>query len=102
VTPAEELRAAADRLDALDKAATPGPWDRWTPPKPRNRAPVVGTGIFYGLRADPDADLVAALRPVVGPLAAWLRGEATDAESYRTEVLSAPLAVARAVNGGAA
>lgn len=29
MSPAEELRAAADRLEALAKGATPGPWQWW-------------------------------------------------------------------------
>ncbi len=109
-TPVETLRAAADRLEALDKAATPGPWtvvedyddlvlatdDALDPD---------GDGLCGSYRCtdrvaehdftiyDEDSKeerqvratfgLIAALRPAAGPLAASLRESAEELVTYR-------------------
>ena len=63
MTPAEELTLAAERLEALDAAATPGPWDIETVANP-----LPGVGM-----EEADAAFIAAMRGVAKPLAAWLR-----------------------------
>ena len=110
-TPVETLRAAAARLEALDKAATPGPWrDGDTgSDTPHIIAGVVGGGVSIAFCPDcnvngalerPDAALILALRPVAEPLAAWLRLTATWAPaSPGSDDLERSLAVARAILG---
>lgn len=105
---ADELRAAADRLEALAKDATPGPWctvhggcvwsgDRNSPHD--DSAPIVTDS------ASPDDHAyIAAMHPGVGlALAAWLRGM-TDHAAWGSGCNFCgvrALAVARAINGGA-
>jgi hypothetical protein len=101
-TPAAELSAAADLLDALAAAAMPGPW-RYNPrkqwhvpedlPRRRNGEEFVGAGPLdatvcvaaTGPADEPqsmaDARYIAAMNPTVGrAIAAWLRDTAGIAE----------------------
>jgi hypothetical protein len=119
MTAADELRAAADRLDTLTGATTEGPWTHaqvkvtrdWNRTaavhqvQPNNLA-IVGAG--------GDAEYIAAMGPVVGKaIAVLLReyselAEEHDIESkeegayFSTEEMYAEeLAVARAINASA-
>lgn len=116
-TPADELRAAAEKLRALATAATPGPWrDHDTHLGQYGYAATVlsGEGNDTDLRAWlpsmsqtpwdetrnawPDAAYIAAMHPGVGALvAAWLDSAAEDAEQIGADHRA--LAVARAING---
>lgn len=104
--PSTRLRAAAERLAALDKAATPGAW--WvderhgrdhsdegycyvglrvggSESRPREIAYLLDDG--YGSdepHPREDADLIAALRPVVAPLATLL---SAAADRWEADVL---------------
>lgn len=119
MSPAEELRAAADRLEALAKDATPGPW----------RSAEQTHGEWFGIQSEhfalgtafeqADATHIAAMHPGVGlALSAWLRQAAIDEWAHGRpdccedgcdecdDDLLAPhlrraLAVARAINGSA-
>lgn len=107
VTAADELRAAADRIDALAAAATPGPWS-----KHRSNSPAVSAlaadqadrrylddrdelvtvarvqtwepgGRFVRKRSGADLAWIAALSPAVAPaLSALLRAAADASSSY--------------------
>ena len=107
-TPADELRAAAEKLRALADAATPGPWEQtgigdygWTVTTPGTH--VAETDDSDRGRAD--ADWIAAMHPGVGlALADWLDLAATEydpaADVQETDRShDAALAVARAVLG---
>lgn len=93
MAPSEELTLAADRLEALDAAATPGPvWEVddgevWRP------TPIQSAALFV---AHPpkvaDAAFIAAMRGVVKPLAAWLRWAAMETQrSHRSPQLIEPI-----------
>lgn len=92
---AELLRRAADRLDGLDKAATPEPWaavgsyvagwaDGCTCGSPGfPDAHERGCGMEQIAEASTeDASLIAVLRPVAAPLATLLRRTVQLAEVY--------------------
>lgn len=108
-TPADELRAAADKLRALASTATDGPWHQkgigdegWT---------VTSANRFIAETEDSekgraDADWIATMHPGVGnALADWLDlfantefdPEATIQVTDRSHECA--LAVARAING---
>lgn len=107
---ADLLRRAADRLDALDKGATPSPWFNHLDDVQDNRM-VLGYGQGRFLVAewleDADADLIATMRGTLKPLAAWLRREADAVviceQTYPPATVHAEaehaFAVARAVLG---
>ncbi|TXS50151.1 hypothetical protein [Streptomyces sp. t39] len=112
MTPAEEIQAAADKLNGLLAATTDTPWSRWTD--------LDGKPGWHGMlllgntdREDPnpvaqmytgeDADYVAAMDPLVGlALACWLEFEAGLLERAPQVQLQPridhALAVARAIN----
>lgn len=99
---AQELRAAADRLDALAEAATRGPgvWravgaeDEWVI---ENELLAIADVFDTG-----DAAYIAAMSPTVGKaLAAWLSDVAGFARIASNGEVDAALAVARAINAGA-
>lgn len=80
ITPSQELTLAAERLEALDAAAFEGSWD-W-----EDYPPLTGTWQVYAKRGfigdtvaveitKANAALIAAMRGVAKPLAAWLRSE---------------------------
>jgi hypothetical protein len=109
--PADELRAAAEKLRKLIAAATPGPWTAMPD------VLVGGWAVAHDPKSDegpypadfihePDARYIAAMHPGVGlPLADWLDTEAAtwagdevhNQCSSKTCTLDAALAVARAV-----
>lgn len=100
---ADLLRQAADRLDALADAATPGPWDNALGPvagwPEANRAQLVARP-FNGA----DAVYIAAMSPTVGKtLAEWLGATADEWDAngrYHLPSNRAALAIARAILGG--
>lgn len=112
-TPAEELRAAAERLDSLTAAA---PGGDWRPGGVGNFGWTVHCGPDQGVETDDDGAeglalgaYIAAMGPVVGrALAAWLRDTAErvdavarkrpDAADPTAPWIAHPLAVARAIN----
>lgn len=114
MTPAEELRAAADRLEALAKAATPGHWAAGRSDDPNDVPLVASDGHAWeylccspddGVRGGhtlPDAELVVAMRATVEPLVVLLRAVAdnVDFDSIVRHEQEA-LAIARATPGGA-
>ncbi|HEY9367020.1 hypothetical protein [Streptomyces sp.] len=85
MTPAEELTAAADRLNELVAKATPGRWKLWGmevladidgTSNVDTALPVARTSHEAGLRTF-NATYIAAMNPLVGKaLAEWLRVEA--------------------------
>lgn len=115
MTPADELRAAADRLDTLDKAATLGPWtvlDRTRPTRSgrgfdrvrEDRAirtvddPFEFVARMYAGRSA-DADLIVTLRQVAAPLAEAMRvlADLIGPHAPTSPVDRAILTIARAV-----
>lgn len=113
MTPAEELRAAADRLDKLAGGATQGPWrtDEIGNPfcsaivvagRPSKRARVELAETLH----DADAAYIAAMNPLVGKaLVKAFRDEAEESARYARAALRddghpALLALARLINGG--
>jgi hypothetical protein len=128
-TPAEELRAGADRLRKLAAEATPAPWTwkRWhsddcradcddpscfllivgSPHGPVGDADV-DRDVFaversVHERGESDADYIAAMDPSVGVLLAdWLDTAAVNAAAltWPNDFIERALAVARAVNWG--
>jgi hypothetical protein len=105
MTPADELRAAAEKLRTLAAAATPGPWHVHLP----NGYP---QGIYSEESDDdlfaevldeidqpkPNAPYIAAMHPGVGtPLADWLDSAAVDAEQIGCDYRATN--VARAILG---
>jgi hypothetical protein len=114
------LRMAADRLEALYKEATPGPWvsllaghsfvvahpvDECTcrmrgRPGDGHAEHCGHDGIFWQGRHG-DAGLVVALRQVAVPLAEWLRAEERMADQSDNDPYGESVDVARAVLGEA-
>lgn len=102
-TPADELRAAADKIRVLATTATDGPWRQsgigdqgWTVDTPH--AFVAETEDSEKGRAD--ADWIAGMHPGVGgTLADWLDETARNAEPFGV-INARALAVARAILGG--
>lgn len=118
-TPAEELRAAAERLREVAKVATPGPWEGEGGDD--ERPPSVWTAYEGSYVADniphpEDAEWIATLSPAIAePLALWLdthvqwaqdvqvvffepdTGEVIDIDAARWPGLAAALAFARAI-----
>ena len=90
---ADELRAAATKLRGLAEAATDPPWsytDEDDEPIAENVLPA-------------DARYIDAMHPGVAlALADWLDDEAVGAQTETGEPTAHSLAVARAINGGAA
>ena len=114
MTPADELRAAAEKLRSLTADATEGPWHsedlntRWGDDHDHH---IVGGGKILATFSNDhngplNADYAAAMHPGVGAaLADWLDLAATeydpDADVQETDRShDAALAVARAINGG--
>jgi len=115
-TPADELRAAAEKLRALAAAATPLPWRKHDAAYPHLviQAPVdVPASECTGMistnltpNEDGDAAYIAAMHPGVGAaLADWLDRMADATEAVNDWTLGAvatlnleALAVARAIN----
>lgn len=130
MTPAEELLAAAERLEALHAQATEGPWtvtedyedlviaaqDALDPDGDglagtyRSTHRIAGHDLLYDEGGAEDQEvrasfaLMAVMRSVAGPLAAFLRsmGEylRENAEDDTLAQDDALLAIARAVNAG--
>ncbi len=106
-TPADELRAAAEKLRKLAQAATPGPWEY--DPEPYG----YGDDIYYDVDGDnggwaahaesqPTAAYIAAMHPGVGlALAEWLEAEAAQAEFADGWESPHSTTLARLINGGA-
>jgi hypothetical protein len=112
LTPAAELRAAAERLRQAATTATPGPWhvtvcgpnddDAYVVSPSR---PVVIAEEPAGAGGQQDAAFIAAMHPGVGlALADWLDAVSSDIGDHseclgkaRCELASA-LAVARSIN----
>ena len=92
--PAELLRTAADRLEALAARSSPGDWriGGLLASRPEVIAHVPGGGTEHVAEARAgSAAWIAALSPALaGPLAAWLRAAAAA-----DPVEDAPLALAR-------
>ena len=92
--PAELLRTAADRLEALAARSTPGDWriGGLLASRPEVIAHLPGGGTEHVAEARAgSAAWIAALSPVLaGPLTAWLR-----VASAAEPVEDAPLALAR-------
>lgn len=116
MTPAEEMRQAADRLDSLTENASQAPWRAF----PAGRSSMANVrvqgeygpmqGIVYRIERDADAQYIAAMHPGVGALlvkllraTAELLDEYSDPASRSTaELLYAEdLAVARELNASA-
>jgi hypothetical protein len=80
-----QLRAAADRLDALASRTTPGAWRTagLLASRPEIIASVPGGGTEHVAEARArSADWIVALSPALGaPLAAWLRAAADDPDA---------------------
>jgi hypothetical protein len=110
VTPAEELTLAAERLEALGAAATPGPWslERRLGQVPsaivhapagavRHESEFIVTENMLGR----DAAFIAAMRGVAKPLAVWLRFTVEDSADHARNVEALTLAreVIRATGG---
>lgn len=120
MTPAEELAAAADKLDARLKHTTPGPWEVYGDAD-RLFTIVGGEGREYGVVEDyelnpDDAHYLAAMNPLVGEALAvvlrrlseacerdatptrdlWTRPQRVD---DRIPGLTAALDLARLING---
>ncbi|MFJ3834477.1 hypothetical protein ACIPY6_03050 [Streptomyces sp. NPDC090054] len=103
MTPADELRAAAEKLRTLAAEASPAPWtaNRWGNVETAGYEEVAEV---WPLRAKPhaNADHIAAMHPGVGTaLADWLDATAsyyTPGPAHPTHVVHA-LAVARAILG---
>jgi hypothetical protein len=71
------LREAADRLDALADAATPGEWGVVGPDRNLLNPEPHSSVAHIGCQSSSDAVYIAAMSPTVGKaLAAWLRAEA--------------------------
>ncbi len=118
---ADLLRRAADRIEALAKGASPAPWvwtwredwgcGEWHTVTSSATDFDVAAGGYEGggVEREEDAKWIAILGPqIAGPLAAWLRGEATQhmAETFQphgatVEYAGPALAVARAILEGA-
>src|SRR5207237_1437662 len=106
VTPAEELRAAAERLGALAEGEVEG-WECWVSAD-RRWAFVGFRGFEDGVQArcadDDTAEYIAAMHPGVGrALAEWLKDAAVEIDGYDGPhpefVYINALAIARAING---
>jgi hypothetical protein len=102
------LREAADRLDALADAATPGEWGVVGPDRNLLNPEPHSSVAHIGCQSSSDAVYIAAMSPTVGKaLAAWLRYVADMGEEWG-ELPESPrlhpnttyaIAVARAVLG---
>jgi hypothetical protein len=106
LTPAAELRAAAERLRQAATAATPGPWhvtvcgpnddDAYVVSPSR---PVVIAEEPAGAGGQRDAAFIAAMHPGVAlALAEWLEQTVRALEYWRTAIPDEALAVARSLN----
>jgi len=110
MTPAEELTQAADKLDALLKDTTVGPWSV--------SDPILDVGGEHGFDVDGphggyvsrlsdphDAHYIAAMNPLVGKrVAEWLRaeGDATAELTHQAGFVNGhALEIARLINGSA-
>lgn len=111
MTPAEELAAAADKLDALVVGATEGPWRELLMGSEGSKVlaggNTVSTARHVALARGPaDAAYIAAMNPLVGKaLAEMLRTEAAEAAIYRSHhlefIFRHALRFARLINGTA-
>jgi hypothetical protein len=112
---AEVLRQAADRLDALAEAATPGPWTCYGDHLvwPGEQGPAANDPVLamVGEAHEDSAPYIATMHPGVGKaLAEWLRAEAEPQAFYENltgrggnfTASDEALAVARAILGDAA
>lgn len=103
MTPAEELRAAAEKLRALAAEASEAPWtvNRWGNVE---SADFSEAAEVWPIQAKPgnDAAYIAAMHPGVGTtLADWLHTAAANASAltWPNQFIESALAVARAING---
>lgn len=119
MTPAEELTAAANKLDRWASEATPGPWVVWGGSERSLVCTTVegctcGGGLEgyghepgCGLEQPPDinathedAAYIAAMNPLIGTaLASALREEADQADVLKPNICL--VEIARLINGGA-
>jgi hypothetical protein len=96
------LREAADRLDALADAATPGEWGVVGPDRNLLNPEPHSSVAHIGCQSSSDAVYIAAMSPTVGKaLAELLREMAEDAQYDLApdSTVEAGIAVARAVPG---
>lgn len=110
MTPADELAAAADKLDALIAAATDGDWSALAMLGAEtgsdvlavsNDAPAGWSSVAHGI-SDADAAYIAAMNPLVGKaLAEWLRAIAAWPKHITGTDREFGLRIARLINGGA-
>lgn len=112
MTPAEELTAAADKLDALVADATDGPWRELLMGSEGSKVVAGGNTVSTArhialARGSADATYIAAMNPLVGKtLLEMLREEAAEAALYRgphaAHFFRHGLRFARLINGGEA
>jgi hypothetical protein len=112
ITPADELRTAAETLRKLAATATPGPWEGVVDRHQRGEvnASVWADSIGYyvteqissGDRHEVDAAYIAVMHPGVGLLLAeWLMEEALElANDDFPGIHMRALKIARAINAG--
>lgn len=105
MTPAEVLTAAADKLEARLKHATPGPWEVFG--DGGHRLTIVGGadreyGVVEDYELNPDdAHYLAAMNPLVGKaLAEWLRTAARNASEHMLGWDREAVVLARLIIGG--
>ncbi|MFI1166517.1 hypothetical protein ACH4UM_23675 [Streptomyces sp. NPDC020801] len=109
-TPADELRAAADKLRRICNAAAPGPWtiskvSPYTDPLLMSRFEETpdneGVLVVGNVDLEPeDQAVVQLLHPGVGvALADWLEWQSAALTEGHIALPDAALAVARAING---
>lgn len=115
MTPAEELTAAADKLDALVAGATEGPWTtyreldgifagQWTVVRAAGlRVASVGqVRRHHSQAAEGNIAYIAAMNPLVGKaLAEWLRKAARAASEQMLGWDAEAVVLARSINGSA-
>jgi hypothetical protein len=106
MNPADELRAAADKLRKLIQNTAPAPW--WGDDLDEVQSPLgqiartLGSG--DGKAPYPNSRYIAAMHPGVGTaLADWLQTASANAAAltWPNDFIKRALAVARAINGGA-
>lgn len=92
------LREAADRLDALADAATPGEWGVVGPDRNLLNPEPHSSVAHIGCQSSSDAVYIAAMSPTVGKaLAEWLRDIADSHDETACPAVDGATAVAHAV-----